>query len=264
MKVSGINVYCVKSCKGKAVQSWPLDSYGLKYDRQWVIVDNNNNFLTQRQFHKISLIETDINYEDLILRASGMPELKVPLDLDYGTISKIKVWSSSLDVIEQGRESKKWLSKFLEADCRLVRIPSSIGFQRVAEDKKTPILTPDNFPFLAISEESLTDLSKRAGKEIPMDRFRPNLVLSGLKPYGEDELKLIEIGNVILKGARQCDRCEIPNINQLTGKMEDKVPTKTLTGYRRVGKDILFGMYFAHQNLGEVSVGDEVKVLEKL
>ena len=268
MKVSGIYVYPVKSCGGIAKEYQKLDDLGLEYDRQWMIVDKNNLFRTQRQVPKMALIKTGIIDNSLMLRAPGMTEIRIPIarKVNEGGV-EVEIWGKNCLAIDEGDKASQWLSEFLGQEYRLVRL--SEQHTRLSDDKKSKMAFLDSYPILVISEPSLEDLNKRLDKSVPMDRFRPSIVFSEGQPYKEDELSLIQINNVVFRGTEQCVRCVIPNINQSTGKKEGHQPYKTLETYKyRVVqtdkgevKKVLFGKYFSHENLGAIHVGDEVKIL---
>ena len=268
MKVSGIYVYPVKSCGGIAKEHQQLDDLGLEYDRQWMIVNQNHLFRTQRQIHKMALIKTDINNNSLILQAPGMTEIYIPIARKVNrSLTEVEIWGKNCLTIDEGDEVSKWLSDFLGQECRLVRL--SEQHARLSDDKKSKMAFLDSYPILVISEPSLEDLNKRLDKSVPMDRFRPSIVFSEGQPYQEDELSLIQINNVVFRGTEQCVRCVIPNINQSTGKKEGNQPYSTLETYKyKVAqtdkgevKKVLFGKYFSHENLGAIQLGDEVKLL---
>jgi uncharacterized protein YcbX len=115
----------------------------------------------------------------------------------------------------------------------------------------------DGFPFLLISEESLADLNGRLAVPLPMNRFRPNLVVAGCEPYAEDGWKEIRIGDVKLRVVKPCERCLVTTTDQATGE-RGKEPLRTLATYRKVGNDVMFGQNVVHENTGELRVGDAV------
>ena len=256
MKVSGIYIYPVKSCKGITLQSSDVSNLGLENDRRWLIVDRDMKFITQRQFPKMALIEPMIRNKNLFLNAPGIQEIEVP---SYKKYVNVKVWNDECLAYDQGKKVSQWLSTFLEQECSLVEI--STCDKRSSRDRKSRIAFSDGYPLLIISEASLDDLNNRLKEPLPMNRFRPNIVIADCKPYEEDTLQQVKINDVILTGATECTRCSITTVNQLKGETDGKEPLATLAKYRKTHNGVIFGKNFNHQNLGTVSVGDEVKVI---
>ncbi len=257
MKISGLYIYPVKSCKGIFLQQSNVDNLGLGNDRHWLVVDDKENkFITQRQMPKMALIEPSIKNGILTLNAPGMTEIEIP---SYKKYTNVKVWSDECLAYDQGIKVSQWLSTFLEQECSLVEISSCD--KRLSSDKKSRIAFPDGYPLLIISEASLEDLNSRLKEPLPMDRFRPNIVISDCKPYEEDTFGKIQINNVIFEGQTQCERCTVTTVDQSKGERSGKEPLATLNTYRKVANGVVFGRNFSHLNQGEIHVGDEVKVL---
>jgi uncharacterized protein YcbX len=120
----------------------------------------------------------------------------------------------------------------------------------------------DGFPFLLISEASLADLNRRIGRTLPMQRFRPNLVVRGCAPYAEDHWRRIRIGGVGFRLVKPCSRCIIPSIDPATGERDGSEPLATLSRYRQTGNKVYFGQNLIHDGPGRLAVGDRVVVLE--
>jgi uncharacterized protein YcbX len=189
--------------------------------------------------------------------------LKLPLSQpDGGNSIPIQVFEYSGSAIDAGGDASDWFSEYLGRPCRLVRCGMSPS--RRVDPKYSPEVAytgfSDGFPELLLSQASLDDLGKRMSKTLPVDRFRPNIVLSGTQPYEEDSWQQIRIGSIPFDVVKPCGRCAITTIDQATsqGGVE---PLATLATYRKQGKGVMFGQNCVHRELGTVRVGDAVSVV---
>ena len=259
--LAAIYIYPVKSCRGISLTSAPLNEWGLKYDRNWMVVDADGHFLTQRQLPRLAMVETALEPNFLRLRAPLMPDLRLPLFSRVDEEVNVIVWQDYCRAIDQGDEVAEWFSSFLSVMCRLVRMTEN--FNRPVDPNYAPqtaqVNFADGFPLLMISEASLADLNKRLSEPLPMNRFRPNLVVSGCEPFAEDYWQNVRIGNATFYGVKPCQRCIITTIDQTTGITTGREPLITLA-YRRVS-GVIFGQNLVHTGPGEVSVGNPVEVL---
>jgi uncharacterized protein YcbX len=272
MHLSGIFIYPVKSLRGIAVHEAKIDALGLIGDRRFLVLDQQGKFLTQRTVPRMALIRTQLTSTDLILSSIGANDFVVPLSSSPApTRISVSVWNSEgLITDDCGEEAADWLSSALEFKCRLVRI---------GDQFRRPVLSPradrndvfafaDGSPFLLISEASVADLNDRlAGQEedpVPMNRFRPNLVISGSSAFTEDNWVRLRIGGAIFRTAGPCERCIITTTDQLTGT-RGKQPLRILATYRRSATDptaVNFGQNLIHETkAGTVRVGDPVEEL---
>ncbi|MEN9560921.1 MAG: hypothetical protein RIQ56_194 [Candidatus Parcubacteria bacterium] len=261
--VSSLHIYPVKSCKGISLTEGAVGVGGFQHDREWVIVEEDGYFITQRQFPKMALIVPEVRQGALALSAPGVSELLAPI-IEEGKQMKVTVWESVNDAVDQGEAAAEWLSAFIGKKVRLARMAP--GFQRKLKEKyqitgNESVGFADSMPFLALSEESLSDLNVRLKSPVEMNRFRPNIVLSGGSAFQEDSWKRIKIGEVTLRFAKQCSRCEITTVDQEKGEMGEE-PLETLGTYRSKPKGIMFGADYIPENLGTIHVGDPVHVLE--
>jgi hypothetical protein len=262
-RVSALYVYPVKSCAGIAVQSAEVGPLGFTYDRRWMIVDANDEYVTQRKVKSLCRIGTAIDGASLTLTAPEMPTLAIPtVGHANGPERRVRVWDDRGCGNDQGKEAAEWITEFVSRESpgryRLVfmdHVP-----WRYARQGHAAISFADGYPFLIISQASLGDLNSRLGEPVPMDRFRPNIVVEGCEPYAEDGWKEILIARTVLQGQAPCARCVIVTVDQTTGE-NGKEPLKTLTSYRKTpdGK-VMFGRNFNHRNYGgRIAVGDRVE-----
>ena len=265
--LSELHYYPIKSCRGIAVDSAMVTRRGLEFDRSLMLIDQHGNFLTQRELPRMALINTELlpqNCGEIVtLRADGMDPLTF-LTCNEGRPRQVTVWSSLCEAVDQGDEVARWLSDFLEQRVRLVRIADDFhrpldARYRLRDDDETAFA--DGYPVLLISQASLDDLNQRLATPLPMNRFRPNLVVTGSAAYAEDDWKRIRIGNVEFAGVKKCARCPIPTIDQATA-IVGKEPLRTLASYRYMeNRGVMFGQNMIPVNTGVVRVGDEVDVL---
>lgn len=262
--MSGLFTYPIKGCKGISLEKSPLEARGLAFDRRWQLVDHTGMFISQREISQMALIQVSIQANQMILKAPQMSDLTFEIFKD-GPQLEVQVWDDVCLAEAVSFEADKWLSDFLNMECRLVYMPEYS--ERFVDQTyaKTGQITgfSDGFPLLLISEASLIDLNQRLESPILMDRFRPNLVVSGTEPYAEDTWKLIRIGGVIFEIAKPCARCTVTTIHQQTAE-KNKEPLKTLATYRQVKNKIFFGQNLLHLENGELELGQKVEVLEKL
>lgn len=259
--LSQLYVYPIKSCGGIALDSAAVSATGLRYDRRWMLVDEAGGFLSQRKLPRMALISVRFGPEHLIVGAPGMPDLEVPLHPETGDLVDVCVWGDAGRGAPVGDEADRWFGEFLGFPYRLIYKPYDdvrLVDSLYAEDGDQ-VGFADGFSFLLISEASLDDLNGRLEEPVPMNRFRPNLVVRGCEPYAEDRWSLILIGTVPFRVAEPCPRCAITTVDQKTGA-RGKEPLRTLATYRRSGEEVLFGRNLIHASLGTVRVGDPVEV----
>ena len=234
ISIASLHVYPVKSCRGIERSAVAVTDAGLEHDREWMVVSPDGRFLTQREEPRLALIETQVDETRLRLSARGHSVLDVPLDL-RGEPREVIVWRHHCVAHDQGEDSARWLSKLLDRPLRLVRFDPA---HRRVSDRAFTGLTPgysrfaDAYALLIVSLASLADLNARLPAPLPMNRFRPNLVLDGIEPYGEDAIHELCAGPLTLRLVKACTRCTIPTTDQLTAARDPAEPLRTLRGYR--------------------------------
>jgi len=260
--VSELSVYPVKSCREVKLNSALVESFGLKNDRRWMVVDERGVMLTQRKIAKMCLIQVELTNSGLILKTSSMDSLSVITPVVKKKVT-VKVWDDECQAYDAGEEAAKWLSYALSITCRLVYFPDD-EFRQVDltyANKGDKTAFSDGFPLLLISQSSLDDLNSRLSTPVKMNRFRPNIVVSGCQPFVEDKWKKIRIGDIIFRIVKPCSRCVIPSINIETAEREEE-PLKTLVAYRKRDNKIFFGQNVIADSFGEIEVGMSVEIIE--
>ena len=256
-----IHVYPVKSLAGIRVSSWPVTKKGLLHDRKWMLIDNNQQFLSQRRIPRMTLITTALTETQLILSAPGFNDLYLPLQPEGGDIINSTIWHDQCDARSISTEADRWLSKFLGVDCRLVYQPDDLVRPVNPEYAKASdqVSFADGFPFLIISEQSLSALNQEMQLNLPMIRFRPNLVVDGCASYAEDQWREISIGEIDFRLTKPCARCSVPTIDPSTGE-SGKEPLTTLNRTRKWQNKVYFGQNALHNQCGTLSVGDSLQI----
>lgn len=256
-----INIYPVKSLAGFSVAQWPVVTTGLQYDRKWMLIDSAGTFLSQRQLPAMALIKTALTDEQLILSAHGMEDLILPLASNDGDIVSCTIWHDQCLGRGISAEADLWLSRFLQRDCRLVYQTDEV-IRYVDPDfanDTDSVAFSDGFPFLIISENSLVSLNEAMRLNLPMARFRPNLVVSGCAAYAEDSWREIRIGTIDFRLPKPCSRCSVPTIDPETALI-GKEPLATLNRTRKWQNKVYFGQNALHNQCGILTVGDAVSI----
>jgi uncharacterized protein len=260
--LSGLHVYPIKSCGGIAVDRWEVDERGLRHDRRWMLVDETGCFLSQRELPRMALIRTRIERDSLVVDAPGMPSLNVPFRPPDGKLRLARVWDDPVESQMVSDATNQWFSEFLDVSCKLVYLPdeSVRPVDPTYGKAGDRVGLADGFPFLLISEASLADLNARLEHPVPMNRFRPNLVVGGCEPFAEDGWKMMRIGSITFRVVKPCARCVITTVDQGSA-VTGKEPLRTLARFRKVGSKVLFGQNLIHDTTGSLSVGDQLEVV---
>ncbi len=232
-KVAGLFVYPVKSMRGIACASARVTGTGLEWDRQWMLIDAKGVFLSQRTHPQLARFVPQITAEALVLHAHGLPPLSVPLT-QGGERVAVRVQKDPCVGVDQGPTAAQWLREALGEALRLVRVPpdpARVANAAFAGAAPAPMGFADGFPLLVCNEASLQDLNSRMPEPIPMERFRPNIVLEGLPQWAEDRIETLMIGELTLRLVKPCTRCTIPVVDQRTG-MPSTDPGPVLRKFR--------------------------------
>lgn len=260
--IVGLFVYPLKSARGIARETARLAATGFEWDRQWMFVNTQGIFLSQRTHPQLARLEPEITAEALVVRAPGRPPLEVPLGAasdDGGERLTVSVHRDPCVGIDQGPGAARWASETLGEALRLVRVPADPARRAnpaFAGATPAPMGFADGFPLLVCNEASLVDLNTRLRQPIPMERFRPNLVLSGLPAWAEDRIDSFTMGAVRLRLVKPCTRCTIPSIDQRTG-LPATDPAPALREFRFDAA--LRGVTFGENAVIDVGAGAEVR-----
>ncbi|MCU0353566.1 MAG: MOSC domain-containing protein [Cytophagales bacterium] len=261
--LSAIHVYPIKSLGGFAVDEARVEERGLQHDRRWMLVDADNRFLTQRTDPRMALLQVNIAGNQLIVsKKGGTDSVGIPLQPESNEPLRVTVFDDTCDAVTVSHEADDFFSDYLRLRCRLVYMPDSsirpVDARYAVADNHTSF--SDGYPFLLIGQASLDDLNSRLAEPLPMNRFRPNLVVTTAEPHAEDTWREIQIGETTFFGVKPCGRCVVTTTNQETAEV-GKEPLRTLATYRKSGNKILFGQNLVFGRVGgRVRVGDAVIV----
>ena len=261
--VSNIIYYPIKACRGFEVDSACVERMGLEHDRRMMVVTHEGEFLTQREHPRLALVTSALDDHSLTLSAPNYDSIQLEIQTS-GTPCLVDIWKSKeVHAIDQGEEAARWFSDWLGTPVRLVHFAD--GYQRklnpqyaVTEDDHTGFA--DGYPILLTSEEGLQDLNSRLEIPVPMNRFRPNLVVKGCAPFAEDTWNRIRIGDVELAVVKPCDRCVVTTIDKETLE-QSKEPLKTLSKFRKHPLGAIFGQNVIPLNEGRIRLGMNMEVL---
>lgn len=261
--LSRIRIYPIKACAGTDVQEARIDERGLQYDRRWMLVNEQGSDLHQFDYPRLSSIVVALNDAGLLVQAPDMPVLHIPLQPQHTTPLVVRWHQGLCEALPASDEADAWFGDFLHVRCRLVFMPD------VARHPVEPGYEVDHdraaftsFHYHLLGEGSLEDLNQRLATPVPMERFRPNLVISGAPAYAEDNWRTIRINQHTFHVVKPCDRCAITTVDPIRGVMTGKEPLTTLARYRTFDKKVLFGQYLLSGETGVLRVGDVVQVLE--
>ncbi len=261
--VTGLYHYPIKSCAGMALTEATLDPRGIRHDRELMVVDAaTGTFLTQRESPRMALIAPRLDDRELRVTAPGVASLTVPV-LKAGATRPVTVWRDTVPAVDQGDAIAAWFSDFLGRACRLVRMEER--FVRTldptyATGSGGQVGFADGFPVLLIAQESLHELNRRLAEPLSMNRFRPNIVIAGGAPHGEDAVARLRVGALEFDATKACARCTITLVDQATGQ-PGKEPLRAFAAYRRAERGVLFGQNLIHAATGTIRVGDPVEAL---
>ncbi|GAC1384502.1 MAG: MOSC domain-containing protein [Ginsengibacter sp.] len=260
LAVSKIFIYPIKSLGGVSLLSAKVTDRGLEYDRRWMLIDDDNKFISQRECPKMSQIKIEL--EDHHLKVYHQNHFKnvlnVPFDNSLNKKAQVMIWDDECTAEFVSKECDEWFSEMLQINCRLVYMPSTT--RRLVEHKYAVNKInnfSDAFPVSIISNQSLVLLNSKLSVDIAMDRFRPNIVFDGPYPHYEDQFKKFIINNISFEAVKLIARCMITTIDQTTS-LKGKEPLKTLSSYRSTDHKIYFGNCLISNGTGEINIGSTI------
>jgi len=263
LALSEIYIYPVKSLGGISVDSVIVEERGLKYDRRYLLIDENNVFMTQRDFPQLALLKLSFRENGFnVLNTQNNSYTFIPFESDSKENISVTIWDDVCSAVRVSKELDDWFSTAINKKCSLVYMPDDE--KRIVEKKyindEHIVGFADAYPFLIIGQSSLDDLNTRLDKPIPMNRFRTNFVFTGGKPYEEDNWKDFKIGELSFKAVKPCARCVITTTNQDTAERSNE-PLKTLSEYRKINNKVMFGMNLVCRQTGSITVGNKIEII---
>ncbi|MFH8405677.1 MOSC domain-containing protein [Streptomyces sp. NPDC018019] len=270
--LSAIHRYPVKSVAGSGPGEAVVEPWGLAGDRRWMLVDTAHRFVTQRSLPRLATAAAaELPDGAVRLTAPGMSPLTVAVPEPGATVT-VEVWRDKVEAVPASGAAAEWFSTFLDTPVQLVHLddparrrPADPQFARPGET----VGFADGFPLLLTTTSSLDALNSLVAQgghpgegPLPMDRFRPNVVVDGTAPWDEDDWRRIRIGEVTFRVVKPCGRCVITTTDQRTGR-RGKEPLRTLARHRRIGDQLVFGQNLIPEGTGTLRVGDPFEVLAR-
>jgi uncharacterized protein len=264
VQIAALYYYPVKSAGGIELAQARLTCAGFVDDRRWMLVSTAGRFMTQREWPRLALLRPTLSEEALHLQAPSVPPLSIALS-HQGERRRVQIWKDHCDAFDEGDDAASWLSGLLQVECRLVRFdpaqrrlsPRSWTGKHEAENRFS-----DAFPLLLLGAASLADLNRRLAAPLPVNRFRPNVLLEGLQPYDEDDIAELYGDGIRLRLVKPCTRCKITTTSQQTGESAGDEPLRTLRSYRYDPR--LRGVRFAQNGIIVQGVGRTLRRGQRL
>ncbi len=263
MQLEEIIIYPIKSIAGVSAQEAYAGERGFDNDRRWMLIDSKSRFITQRQHHKLALVQLEIHGETMELTHADLSRGStiVPLNVVGTARLHADIWDDKVQVIWPGLEADAWFSDYLDQPCRLVYLPDE-SVRRVDPDYVSDNVNTslsDGYPYLLTNRASLRDIELRSGVSLSMTRFRPNLVVDSGAAFDEDHWKALKVGEVRFRVVKPCARCVLTTIDPLTGQAGHE-PLQTLSTYRKTANKILFGQNMIALRYGHSRVGQTLAI----
>lgn len=257
-QIRQIIVYPVKGAAGISLDSASVQRRGLEHDRRFVLVDRKGEAVTQREHSVLATLQPRMVEQDLHLRLEGSAPITVRTPGPDAPRADVHVWYNETNAVDCGDEAAEWFATALGEPVRLLHMDDRASRRAYKEAPDSEVSFADLYPVMVANEASLQDLNARLASPVPMNRFRPNLVVSGFEPWVEDAWIGARVGSVELRGVAHCERCLVTTIDQNTGEKTGSEPLRTLATFRKIGKGAVFGRFFVPVKLGEIRVEDPI------
>jgi len=264
LTVSQLFIYPIKSLGGISLSSAEVTDRGLKYDRRWMLVDESNDFISQREFAQLALLQVSLQEDGLLVKhKKNNTQIQIPFEPGGDTL-RVQVWGDECKSIEVSATISEWFTRMLGMKCKLVYMPDTSKRRvdtRYVSNKEITSFS-DGFPMSIIGQASLDDINSRIEQPVSINRFRPNIVFTGGAAFEEDELTNFAVNNIHFYGVKLLARCVVTTIDQEEAT-KGKEPLRTLATYRTLNKKVYFGQNLVHEGAGSISVGDVLEVVER-
>jgi uncharacterized protein YcbX len=266
MRITALTVYPIKGCRGVPLKSAQVDRLGLVADRRLMLVDAAGRFISQREIAALAALVPTLDGGTLVVSAPGREPVRLEVDPDASP-REVSVWGNQrIIAADQGDAAARWCSDAIGAPCRLV------AFGTKARNPVDPEYSPrtdaetaftDGYPVMAALQESLDDLNRRLAEPVPMQRFRPSVVISGAPAWNEDDWMAMKLGEIECDAVKPCARCVVTTTDQVTGVRHwRQEPLRTLATFRTIpGLGVIFGQNIVPRSTGVLRVGDAVEVM---
>ena len=256
INISNLYTYLLKSGRPQALDHTHIIPTGLMGDREFALIDDDGRLLTAREYPTLFQVESKI-VDDKIYFAYKSDSIIVPRKTLYSRERMGTLFGQAAGGFELDNRLQKWFSKCMGVNCHVIEINEI--YLRQMESQPYDITYTDAAPILLTSEASLRALNNRMTIPVGMNRFRPNLVVSGSPAFAEDDWKYLKIGDCEFEISHHCPRCVITTIDPSNPeKGISQEPLKTLSTLRKFGNKVTFGVYLIPKTLGILRLNDEV------
>ncbi len=266
LTVSELYIYPIKSLGGITKATVEITNTGFKHDRKWMLVDENYMFLSQRTHPQMALLQPTETGDGIVVTHKNNPtqSITIPFYNEGKSTIQVSVWDDVCEAIEVSTLCNKWFSEMLQTTCKLVYMPDDtkrLVDKRYANNNEVTSFS-DGYPILIIGQASLNHLNAKLDEQIPINRFRPNIVFTGGHAHIEDEMEMFNINDINFFAVKPCSRCVMTTINQQNME-KGKEPLKTLATYRSKNNKIYFGQNVLQQQNGIITIGNDIQVISK-
>lgn len=253
-KVKSFHIYPIKSLGGQKIKSPTATLSGFEYDRQWMLVDKEGTFQTQRSFPRMAQLAAKVSRDRVTCYEKSNPDNKVSFKADeiLDETLKVNIWKDKLKASPVNKLVDEWFSDQLKSKVRLVNKTNRKKYVHKL-NQSFPTNYPDAYPYLVLSTNSLKEINSHLKDKIGLDRFRANIIVEGDKAFFEDEMDIFDIGGINFKMIKRCGRCPVVNTNQETAKVH-KEPLKSLAKYRTFRNKVMVGMNAVALNEGQIKL----------
>ncbi|MBL1082738.1 MOSC domain-containing protein [Streptomyces actinomycinicus] len=270
-EVQSIHVHPVKAFRGLSPREAVVEPWGLAGDRRWALIDDGGKVVTQREQPRLALAAAEpLAGGGIRLSAPGRSPLTVEVPQPAATVP-MTIFGTKVEAVPAAADAHAWCSAYLQAGVRLVHLDDPATRRPIDPDHALPgetVSFADGYPLLVTTVASLEALNSLIAEgpnahegPLPMNRFRPNVVVAGTEPWAEDHWTRISVGEVVFRGPKACGRCVVTTTDQDTA-VRGREPLLTLARHRRIGGNLLFGLNLVPVSSGTIRVGDPVRVLE--
>ncbi|MEU3417313.1 MOSC N-terminal beta barrel domain-containing protein [Streptomyces murinus] len=270
--VQSIHLYPVKAFQGLAADAAVVEPWGLAGDRRWALIDAGGKVVTQREQPRLALAAAEpLAGGGLRLSAAGRAAITIEVPEPSDTVP-VNIFGQKMEAVPAAAAAHAWCSAYLDRDVRLVHLDDPATRRPLDPDYALPgetVSFADGYPLLVTTAASLDALNSliaegrhAAEGPLPMNRFRPSVVVGGTEAWAEDEWARLSVGEVVFRVARTCGRCVVTTTDQGTAA-RGREPLYTLARHRRFGRSLVFGQNLVPLTRGTIRVGDPVRVLER-
>jgi len=259
-------IYPIKSLAGIRLPKANVMGKGLRYDRRWMLVDEQGRFLTQREHPEMALFSVSMGPDGFLVENPKKNNRSVLIPFEYNSSKatmKVQIWDDEVQAVEANPSFGQWFSECLTMTCKLVFFPeiNIRAVDRAYAKNNEQVSLADAYPYLIIGEAALNDVNEKLEHHVGMNRFRPNFVFTGGSAFEEDTWNTFTIGAVSFYVAKSCARCVLTTVDPETGTKGIE-PLRTLSTYRKVNAKVLFGQNVVALGQGVVNDGDVIEIID--